>query len=65
MAIRKTVGTALVEEINIFDQETEKWYHNLQRKRFRVASVNKAFNLLLQTEAIKEQCGFGLRGRPQ
>lgn len=33
MTIWKTIGTTLVEEVNIFDQEAEEWYHDLRKEQ--------------------------------
>lgn len=33
MAIGKAIGTALIEEVNVFDQEAEERYHNLGREQ--------------------------------
>lgn len=33
MTIWKTIGTTLIEEVNIFDQEAEERYHNLRKEQ--------------------------------
>jgi len=33
MTVWKTIGTALIEEVNIFDQEAEERYHNLRKEQ--------------------------------
>lgn len=33
MTVWKTIGTALIEEVNILDQEAEEWYHNLRKEQ--------------------------------
>ena len=35
VAIFRIVCTALVEEINILNKQTEEWYHNLKYKLYR------------------------------
>lgn len=33
MTVWKTIGTALIKEVNIFDQEAEERYHNLRKEQ--------------------------------
>lgn len=33
MTVWKTIGTAFIEEVNIFDQEAEERYHNLRKEQ--------------------------------
>lgn len=33
VTIWKTIGTALIEEVNIFDQEAEERYHDLRKEQ--------------------------------
>lgn len=33
MTIWKTIGTTLIEEVNIFDQEAEERYYNLKKEQ--------------------------------
>lgn len=33
MTVWKTIGTTLIEEVNVFDQEAEERYHDLRKEQ--------------------------------
>lgn len=53
MAIGKAIGTALIEEVNVFDQEAEERYHDLGREQHYCQSGPESRHMVY-SEKLKE-----------